>query len=193
MYRSEASRSLAASQVENRTSVASVVPSHDRDRARHSIRASSLTTQSSVSAYECYDVPHLIKTPWELERRKRNSAWRRTKTENPFPARMFKNLPREVYDCIVEQVQKLHLGQDQPCPPCYLKDLYNLSLTSRAWDKAVTVPMYVISSPFFASSTRLPPPIKTTSCFRWSCKRIIGEARVNILTFLRKPSLRAAP
>lgn len=51
-------------------------------------------------------------------------------------------LPREIYDCIVSQLEHIHLQQDQGCPTCYLHDLYSLSLASRAWDKAATLQMY---------------------------------------------------
>lgn len=88
------------------------------------------------------DIPHLTKTPWEVERYKRNSAWKRSAPETELPARAFKHLPREVYDCIVAQLEQIHLQKDQACPSCYLKDLYSLALTSRAWDKAATMQMY---------------------------------------------------
>ncbi|KAF1841952.1 uncharacterized protein K460DRAFT_388761 [Cucurbitaria berberidis CBS 394.84] len=51
-------------------------------------------------------------------------------------------LPREVYDCIVAQLEQIHLDHDRACSSCYLKDLYSLSLTSRMWDKAATAQMY---------------------------------------------------
>lgn len=50
----------------------------------------------------------------------------------------FKALPPEVYDCILQQLRVLHESPDsQSCQTCYLRDLCCLSLTSRAWDKAV--------------------------------------------------------
>lgn len=50
----------------------------------------------------------------------------------------FKALPPEVYDCILRQLRVLHETPDsQSCQTCYLRDLCSLSLTSRAWDKAV--------------------------------------------------------
>ncbi|KAF2133530.1 hypothetical protein P153DRAFT_282090 [Dothidotthia symphoricarpi CBS 119687] len=59
-----------------------------------------------------------------------------------FPAHTFQNLPREVYDCIIAQLEQIHLGQTQTCRSCYLKDLYGLSLTSRSWSKAATPQLY---------------------------------------------------
>ncbi|KAF1836229.1 hypothetical protein BDW02DRAFT_494125 [Decorospora gaudefroyi] len=87
-------------------------------------------------------VPRSTKTPWELERSKKISSWRRRKPVYVFPAHIFKDLPREVYDCIVAQLEQIHLGLDQACPSCYLRDLRSLSLTSRTWDKAASAAMY---------------------------------------------------
>lgn len=101
----------------------------------------STADSSTKVAYDSYAIPHLTRTPWEVERHKRNSVWRRTKSEYQFPQHTFKKLPREVYDCVVAQLEQLHFAQDQPCPSCYLKDLFNLSLTSRAWDRAATLQM----------------------------------------------------
>ncbi len=49
-----------------------------------------------------------------------------------------KPLPLEVYDCILQQLRVLHeTPESQSCQTCHLRDLCSLSLTSRAWDKAV--------------------------------------------------------
>ncbi|ORX99224.1 hypothetical protein BCR34DRAFT_606696 [Clohesyomyces aquaticus] len=109
---------------------------------------STRSWSSSVSSYSSvfgvgFDVPHLIRTPWELERNnKKNSASQRSKPDSVFPAHVFKKLPREVYDCILAQLKQIHFGQNAACPSCYLRDLHNLTLTSRAWDRAATRQMY---------------------------------------------------
>ncbi|KAH7380099.1 hypothetical protein BKA66DRAFT_560279 [Pyrenochaeta sp. MPI-SDFR-AT-0127] len=82
-------------------------------------------------------VPHLTQTPWEAERHKKNPAWRRSKLSYQLPEHVFRKLPREVYDCVLAQLEQIHLSQSEPCALCHLKDLYNLSLTNRAWDRAV--------------------------------------------------------
>lgn len=101
--------------------------------------------------HHAYEMPRLTKTPWELERYKRNSIWRRTPNEALFPRRIFEQLPRSVYDCILTQLELIYFSQNQPCPACYLRDLRSLSLTSRAWDRATTLQMYV----FFLSRCRI--------------------------------------
>jgi hypothetical protein len=100
-------------------------------------------------------VPRLTRSPWKFERHMRHSVWKRTTMKCGLSSLFFKNLPREVYDCVVEQLEQLHLGQDQSCTSCYLKDLYHLSLTSRAWERAATLQMYVGSLVVFLSSSRL--------------------------------------
>ena len=64
----------------------------------------------------------------------------RSKPSNPSLQRdlIFKRLPQEVYDCILEQLQELHSDRLSPsCTTCYLRDLVALQLTSRSWDKGV--------------------------------------------------------
>ena len=91
--------------------------------------ASSKTSVPTWSGYwkpQDHEVPRLTKTPWEVERYKRKSTWRRSSPETRLPAGMFKKIPREVYDCIVAQLEQIHLQKDQACPSCYLKDLHSL-------------------------------------------------------------------
>jgi hypothetical protein len=94
-------------------------------------------------AYDTHEIPRLTKTPWEVERYRRNSVWSRTSHEAQLSQHVFKNLPREVFDCILEWLELQHFGEQQYCPPCYLKDLCSLSLTSRAWDRAAAIQLYV--------------------------------------------------
>ena len=94
-------------------------------------------------AYDTYDIPRLTRTPWEVERYKRTSVWERTPHEPHLSQHVFKNLPREVYDCILQWLELQYLEGRQRCPPCYLRDLCSLSLVSRAWDRAATTQLYV--------------------------------------------------
>lgn len=51
---------------------------------------------------------------------------------------VFKRLPQEVYDTILNQLEILHTGSHQHgCLTCFQRDLHALSLTSRVWEKAV--------------------------------------------------------
>lgn len=128
-----------------RTPVRSLSVSDTSPKHSNSITHSKATA-FSVSEYwrpQSSDIPHLTKTPWEVGRYKKNSTWRRSTQKREFPAHIFEKLPREIYECIVTQLEKIHLHRDQACPSCYLRDLHSLSLTSRAWDKAVTPHLYI--------------------------------------------------
>lgn len=100
-----------------------------------------VTNQHENTEQRDYGVLRSTKTHWGLGRRKTSAKPKKQRPVNPFSAHAFHKLPREVYDCIIAQLEQIHLGQDQACPSCYLRDLYNLSLTSRAWDKATTSKM----------------------------------------------------
>ncbi|OAL00591.1 hypothetical protein IQ06DRAFT_222192 [Phaeosphaeriaceae sp. SRC1lsM3a] len=97
------------------------------------------TKPIDTSRYPGWDEPHLTRTPWELERHKRRQS---KVSQPPVPAKIFKDLPRTVYDCIVTQLEQIHLNQEQACPACYLGDLHSLALVSRAWNKATVIPIY---------------------------------------------------
>ena len=55
-----------------------------------------------------------------------------------LPQRIIQTLPPEIYDAIIYQLREIHkLRETGSCQTCLLRDLCALSLTSRAWDKAV--------------------------------------------------------
>lgn len=56
---------------------------------------------------------------------------------------VFKRLPQEVYDNILNQLEFLHTGPHQNgCMTCFQRDLHALSLTCRMWEKAVRAKLY---------------------------------------------------
>ncbi|KAK1919413.1 hypothetical protein P3342_013152 [Pyrenophora teres f. teres] len=89
------------------------------------------------------------KTSGENERTRTSSIWRKrtistsnSNSSSPSLVKMINRLPREVYDCIVAQLEHIHLDNDQPCPSCYLRDLNSLARTNRVWHKAANTAMY---------------------------------------------------
>ena len=145
-YRHQARRSYPARQTENSNS--SATPPGLRDDLQNDssipVHDAPPKARYSMPAYDSVEVPRLVRTPWELERYKRNSdrsSWRRSTMEPALSPHIFKRLPREVYDCVIEKLEQLHLDQDASCASCFMKDLYSLSLTSRVWDRAVTLKM----------------------------------------------------
>ncbi|KAF2665678.1 hypothetical protein BT63DRAFT_428626 [Microthyrium microscopicum] len=98
--------------------------------------------------YRFDTAPKLVKTPWEADRSKRAFArqWQESgavprpstgKSSNglpQLPARIFKRLPIEVYQCIITQLAEMYMRSDGgACLTCYLADLNSLSLTSKSW------------------------------------------------------------
>ncbi|KAL1389670.1 hypothetical protein HDK64DRAFT_336722 [Phyllosticta capitalensis] len=56
---------------------------------------------------------------------------------------IFRQLSKEIYACIMRQLEVLHFGKGaNSCTACYLRDLHSVSLTSRVWDKASRAHMY---------------------------------------------------
>src|SRR5262249_509203 len=104
-------------------------------------RRTSVTLSDSAFTWSSnFEVtPMLTKTPWELERGKRRSTLsiRQSKCSSTrsLPAHFFQNLPQEIYDCVLQQLEHLYFDSgSECCPSCYLKDVHSLALTSRAWN-----------------------------------------------------------
>ncbi|KAL4751866.1 hypothetical protein BDW72DRAFT_82339 [Aspergillus terricola var. indicus] len=56
---------------------------------------------------------------------------------------VFKRVPQEAYENILDQLQYLHSGPNQSgCMTCFQRDLHALSLTCRPWEKAVRSRLY---------------------------------------------------
>jgi hypothetical protein len=75
-------------------------------------------------------------------------AWRMKKP----PGEIFASLPGAVLEVILAQLKKLHLGRGcESCATCWMRDVCNISLTSRKWAKVARTALYVgsIYSPAF--------------------------------------------
>lgn len=104
--------------------------------------ASQTTTVSSTASFDF--VPTLVKTPWEQERSRRGSAWR-GREKLPLPARFFQQMPPEIYQCVLRQLESVHFERpSSTCVTCYLEDLFSLTLVNRAWSKEARRHMYVV-------------------------------------------------
>lgn len=93
----------------------------------------------SVSKEQSYSdlvVRNSIKSSGEFPRQKKTIARNSLKPQHRSRVSLFNRLPREIYDCIIAQLEQVYLGQGQECPSCYLKDLHSLSLTSQSWYRA---------------------------------------------------------
>ena len=66
--------------------------------------------ERKAGSYAFDTVPTLVKTPWEHERalRRPRSQHFRQGDHKPLPRRIFAQVPREVYHCILDQLESLH-------------------------------------------------------------------------------------
>ncbi|CAI6340063.1 unnamed protein product [Periconia digitata] len=144
-------------------------------------KPSLLRTPSHLRTSEETRASRLASAPWELTRRKTRLQLRRTQSSLDLPMNIFRKLPREVYECILLQLENMHLGRDgQGCSQCYVRDLYHLCLTSRSWDRVANPRMYrdlwVLGSDDSASHMQV---------------KIIGTSRLKLLrrTLRERPTL----
>ena len=95
-------------------------------------------TSSSNSFNTAYTYSSTPTSPDSLFSHHSNSTSQLKAQWKPPPRAYFQNLPPEVYDCILQQLRVFHEDPwSQSCQTCYMRDLCSLSMTSRAWDKAV--------------------------------------------------------
>ena len=109
------------------------------DILRPETRRSSASSYASLSSgNSIYSTAYTTATSMGSRRSSFTSQQKSRSTLPPPP--IFKRLPLEIYGCILQQLKSVHQEQYiQSCATCHLRDLYNLALTSRAWDRAVRV------------------------------------------------------
>lgn len=108
----------------------------------------SVDSETSAKKFRFDAAPKLVKTPWEADRAKtpgsyflrqdlvgaRPSTSKSTKS-TVANTRVFKNVPGEVYECILQHLESMHINTKHgACVSCFHMDLYNLCLTSKAWN-----------------------------------------------------------
>ncbi|EFQ98220.1 hypothetical protein MGYG_01255 [Nannizzia gypsea CBS 118893] len=114
--------------------------------------------------------------------------------QQPMP--VFTNrLPDEVYECILTHLWSLHISScTEGCLTCYMRDLYSLSLTDRAWEKAVRGRLY---NKIYLHGSDSPGPLKKYKWKRGSRLRLLRrtlrerKALANMVFELRVPELDA--
>ncbi|MCJ1282544.1 hypothetical protein MMC26_001867 [Xylographa opegraphella] len=104
--------------------------------------------RSSTSSYASFGSAHSTFSTTQTttsvgsSRSSFTTVQQRSRSTQPPPP-VFKRLPLEIYDCILQQLRNIHTEPYiQSCATCYLRDLYNLALVSRTWDRAVQVQLY---------------------------------------------------
>jgi len=109
------------------------------DSSPGSRRSSTSSLMSHDTNSSVYSTPQIALASFAAVRSTLPAQQRISRSTKP-PIPMFKRLPQEIYDCILEQLKVLHSNPlSASCATCYLRDLYSLALTSRAWDRAVRI------------------------------------------------------
>ena len=106
---------------------------------RPTTSASYASTASNSNSFNtAYTYSSTPTSPGSLFSHHSNSTSQLRAQWKPPPRALFQNLPPEVYDCILQQLRVFHEDpRSQSCQTCHMRDLCSLSMTSRAWDKAV--------------------------------------------------------
>lgn len=114
-----------------------------------------------AGSYTFDTVPTLVRTPWEYERGKRPlSQWSRsTRSSNESSrgnnAAYFEKLPREVLHNIVYQLEALHDSDGLTCASCLQRDLCNISLVSKGWNRVAREHLFVPSFAYTVERTTI--------------------------------------
>ncbi|KAK0897793.1 hypothetical protein LTR91_021019 [Friedmanniomyces endolithicus] len=90
-------------------------------------------------------VPHLVRTPWESERRlsRRPQSQRLPLVDQrPLPRRIFEQLPREIYHCILDHLETQHTIRTSVDVLGLQSSLKALLLVNRRWHRAAREHMY---------------------------------------------------
>lgn len=88
-------------------------------------------------------VPELIKARFDIGEWSRKGSVTSRQSRPSIVQQRFKKLPAAVQNCILEQLKVVHMDSTSTtCAKCHVRDLYNLSLTSRTWDKATRKALY---------------------------------------------------
>ncbi|TKA71316.1 hypothetical protein B0A55_07133 [Friedmanniomyces simplex] len=101
--------------------------------------------ERNPGSYNFDTVPHLVRTPWESERRmsRRPQSQRLpVKDMRPLPRRIFEQLPREIYHCILDHLETQHTARATVDVLGLQSSLKALLLVNRRWHRAAREHMY---------------------------------------------------
>ena len=92
------------------------------------------TKEKKAGSFEFDTPPTLTRTPWELDRGRPGSRWSRSidRTSNQ-PRKIFVQLPREIYQCVLDNLEAVHSVQGTVDVLALRKDLRSLCLVDKKW------------------------------------------------------------
>ena len=102
-------------------------------------------TEVKAGSYTFDTVPTLVRTPWEIDRSRR-TLLRRLRTADsqhkPLPRRVFESLPREIYDCILDQLETLHSTRSTRNAVALRADTRALLFVDKRWHRVAREHLY---------------------------------------------------
>lgn len=95
---------------------------------------SQTNTEKNFGSFNFNNNHTLTKTPWELDRGSPGSRWSRSmdRAQNQ-PRKMFVQLPREIYQCVLENLEAVHSQLGTVDVLALRRDLCSLCLVDKKW------------------------------------------------------------
>lgn len=102
------------------------------------------TTREKKTGSYMFDVtPTLVRTPWELDRSRRPvSQYSYISQQRPLPKRIFEQLPREIFHCILDHLEGLHSTQSAVEVKQLYFSLRSLLFVDKRWHRVAREHLY---------------------------------------------------
>lgn len=132
----------------------------------------------------CFDeTPTLVRTPWEFDRHRKRpqSQWsRHTASSHQLPARVFEELPQEIYECILAHLEASFETASSVHASSLRRQLQTLCFVSKRWARVAVEQLY--------RELWLPSCV-STSKRKLSMTRVKGRMDMLIRTLTDAPDL----
>ncbi|KAI5360597.1 putative leucine-rich repeat domain superfamily [Septoria linicola] len=92
------------------------------------------TRERRAGSFKFDTAPTLTRTPWEIDRGRPGSRWSRStdRTQNQ-PRKIFVQLPREIYQCVLDNLEASHTQHETLDVLALRRDLRSLCLVDKRW------------------------------------------------------------
>ncbi|KAK5137485.1 hypothetical protein LTR08_008463 [Meristemomyces frigidus] len=100
------------------------------------------TKERKAGSYAFATAPTLVRTPWELERAHGRPRHSHRTPARPPPQRVFEQLPREIYHCILDHLESLHATSATVDVRGRQRDLRALLLVGKRWHRVAREYLY---------------------------------------------------
>ncbi|SMQ47307.1 unnamed protein product [Zymoseptoria tritici ST99CH_1A5] len=166
----------------------SLASSNWRANLDRKLYASSSQSTRNAGSHHFDATPTLVRTPWEFDRGRPDSRWTRTPSIRGRPStsashyfRTLAELPKEIYQTIVEHLQDVHTSHSNRLDVSSLRrDLRSMCLVNTQLHRIARAQLY---RELYLPSNKSPPKR------RWSSKMTRSSLRMLLDTINRTPGL----